>query len=248
MTTLIIWATTHRGYKIAVMIYIFSLLLFPLLLTVILGSFTRFGGAWYAILAMLAALVYYPHRFFYFCTATGLAVIISLIIESISVPTYNFPPVFFLILYGASFFTLGGITVMMLYIVIQQRNTAYHLIQNEQQKSESLLLNILPNEIANRLKSGSDAIADHLQFVSVLFADIVNFTPMSTIMTPVELVELLNEVFSYFDLLVEKYNLEKIKTIGDCYMVAAGVPLSRHDHALALTSMAVEMREYVEKN
>jgi guanylate cyclase len=80
--------------------------------------------------------------------------------------------------------------------------------------------------------------------VSILFADVVNFTPMSALMTPVELVELLNEVFSYFDTLVDKYRLEKIKTIGDCYMVAAGVPRSRSDHAHVLTHMALEVQAY----
>ena len=80
--------------------------------------------------------------------------------------------------------------------------------------------------------------------MSVLFADIVNFTPMSALITPVELVELLNEVFSYFDMLVEKYRLEKIKTIGDCYMVAAGIPQPRPDHAHILTQVGLEVREH----
>jgi len=75
----------------------------------------------------------------------------------------------------------------------------------------------------------------------------VNFTPMSETMTPTELVELLDEVFSHFDLLAEKYGLEKIKTIGDCYMMASGVPRPRRDHAQALVAMALDMREYVEK-
>ena len=118
------------------------------------------------------------------------------------------------------------------------------MLHVEQGKSERLLLNILPKEIAEILKSESRTIANQHDQVSILFADIVNFTPMSALMTPVGLVELLNDVFSYFDGLVAKYELEKIKTIGDCYMVAAGIPCPRPDHAYVLTQMALEAQEH----
>jgi guanylate cyclase len=109
-------------------------------------------------------------------------------------------------------------------------------------------LNILPKEIVAILRNEPRTIADHFEGASILFADVVNFTPLSATMTPTELVELLNEVFSYFDLLIEKYGLEKIKTIGDCYMVASGVPRPRTDHAQVLTAMALEMRDYVSQH
>ena len=89
------------------------------------------------------------------------------------------------------------------------------------------------------------AIAAHYESASVLFADVVGFTPMAAAMVPLRLVNLLNEVFSAFDDLVEKHGLEKIKTIGDCYMVAAGVPRERADHALALVQLALDMRDAV---
>jgi len=116
----------------------------------------------------------------------------------------------------------------------------------ERMKSDALLHNILPVEIAARLKVSQELIADHFEGVSVLFADIVDFTPMSANMTPTDLVKLLNEVFTRFDSLVEKYDLEKIKTIGDCYMVASGVPRRREDHAPAITRMALDMQKMVE--
>jgi class 3 adenylate cyclase len=112
-------------------------------------------------------------------------------------------------------------------------------------KSEALLRNILPEEIAASLKDHDRVIADLFEGASVLFADVVNFTPLSASMNPAQVVELLNEVFSGFDALVEKYQLEKIKTIGDCYMVAAGVPRPRRDHAQVLTQFALDMRDYV---
>lgn len=118
-------------------------------------------------------------------------------------------------------------------------------LEVEHEKSEALLNNILPKAISARLKESSGTIADYCDGASILFADVVEFTPMSAKMTPVELVDLLNDVFSDFDALTEKYGLEKIKTIGDCYMVAAGVPRPRPDHAQVLTRVALEMQELV---
>ena len=136
------------------------------------------------------------------------------------------------------------ITFLLLTYYKREKNKAQHLLAIEQEKSENLLLNILPKEIAEVLKEEERTIADHFDQASVLFADIVGFTPLSIQMAPAEMVGLLNEIFSHFDSLVEKYGLEKIRTIGDNYMVAAGVPQPRADHALALASMALDMLEY----
>jgi adenylate cyclase len=111
-----------------------------------------------------------------------------------------------------------------------------------QERSEMLLLNILPREISEALKTEPRAIAAHYDNTSILFADIVGFTPMAATMIPRSLVDLLNDVFQCFDALVDKYDLEKIKTIGDCYMVAAGVPRPRADHAQALVNFALDMQ------
>jgi len=118
-------------------------------------------------------------------------------------------------------------------------------LAEEQEKSDRLLLNILPREIAATLKEQESVIADHYDVASILFADVANFTPMCACMKPIETVELLNEVFSHFDTLVERYDLEKIKTIGDCYMVAAGVPRHRPDHAHVLARMGLDILKYV---
>jgi guanylate cyclase len=142
---------------------------------------------------------------------------------------------------GLVLFNLGGMSFFVLVSVqffVIQRN-------QYQERSDNLLLNVLPREIADILRNENRVIADQFDGASILFADVVNFTPMSAAMTPTELVNLLNEVFSHFDTLVEKYGLEKIKTIGDCYMVASGVPRPRSDHAQVLTQMALEMQDYV---
>jgi class 3 adenylate cyclase len=108
-------------------------------------------------------------------------------------------------------------------------------------ENERLLLSILPASIATRLKSGDAGIADHFPDVSVLFADIVDFTVLSGGMSPQPLVSLLDELFTRFDELARRHGVEKIKTIGDCYMAVCGVPEPRPNHALALADMALEM-------
>jgi adenylate cyclase len=114
-----------------------------------------------------------------------------------------------------------------------------------QRRSDDLLHNILPGEIADRLKGGKMLIADDFAAASVLFADVVNFTPMSAGMVPAALVGLLNDVFTSFDELVAELGLEKIKTVGDEYMVAAGVPRPRADHAHAIAELALRIRDHV---
>jgi adenylate cyclase len=108
-------------------------------------------------------------------------------------------------------------------------------------ESDALLLNILPRSIAERLKHGERVIADHCEAVTVLFADIVDFTPLAAVSSPAWLVALLNDTFSRFDTLAERYGLEKIKTIGDAYMVVAGAPVPRPDHAQVALEMALSM-------
>jgi class 3 adenylate cyclase len=111
----------------------------------------------------------------------------------------------------------------------------------EKQTSERLLLNVLPGPIAERLKTGESLIVDRFENVSVLFADLVGFTTHASKTSPIELVTMLNELFSMFDRLAEQHGLEKIKTIGDAYMVVAGIPQPVADHATAIAHMATDM-------
>jgi adenylate cyclase len=127
-----------------------------------------------------------------------------------------------------------------------QEHAYLEQLQMEQEKSERLLLNILPKPIADRLKQGQSVIADSFDDVTVLFADIVDFTRLSAQMSPTELVVLLNEIFSTFDRLAEQHGLEKIKTIGDAYMVVGGLPTPRPDHAEAIAEMALDMQKEIQ--
>jgi len=113
----------------------------------------------------------------------------------------------------------------------------------EKERSDELLNNILPRVIANRMRLGELMIAEHFGEVTVLFSDIVGFTKLSARTEPHELVKLLNMIFSEYDVIADKYRLEKIKTIGDAYMVVSGVPLAQIDHARRIALMALEMRD-----
>jgi class 3 adenylate cyclase len=114
-------------------------------------------------------------------------------------------------------------------------------LERERERSERLLLNVLPAPIAERLKTDPAPIADRFPEASVLFADLVGFTEMSSGMAPEDLVNLLNDLFTAFDQVAERHELEKIKTIGDAYMAVCGVPLPRADHLERIADAAVEM-------
>ncbi len=121
-----------------------------------------------------------------------------------------------------------------------------HELDEERAESERLLLNILPEPIAQRLKNEPGVIAERFDHVSVLFADIVGFTPLSQALSAEAMVEWLNGVYSAFDAFVMNRGVEKIRTIGDNYMVASGVPFPREDHALAITDLALDMVGFIE--
>jgi class 3 adenylate cyclase len=132
----------------------------------------------------------------------------------------------------------GLLTIAVLAYFVRQRDRF-------QRRSDDLLRNVLPDDIVVRLKDGDEAIADDIPSASVLFADVVDFTPMSAQMAPGDLVGLLDELFTIFDAFVEELGLEKIKTVGDAYMVAAGIPRRRADHAHAIAELALRIRDHV---
>ena len=121
------------------------------------------------------------------------------------------------------------------------------LLAEEREKVDRLLLNILPQPIAERLKQEQITIADSFTEATIMFADIVGFTPLSARLSATEIVNLLNQIFSTFDQLAERHNLEKIKTIGDAYMVVGGLPTPRPDHAELVAEMALDMQQEIAK-
>ncbi|MCU0424498.1 MAG: hypothetical protein MUF71_02610 [Candidatus Kapabacteria bacterium] len=126
---------------------------------------------------------------------------------------------------------------------LQEKNLE---LEDERHTSERLILNVLPPSIASRLRAGEERIADGFDAVTVMFADIVGFTELAAKQSPHEVVDVLNTVFSAFDIFSERYGLEKIKTIGDAYMIVGGVPEPKEDHASAIAGMAIEMLQTLE--
>ncbi len=223
-----------------------AILLAPTLSMIPLGGFLHAGGVgFWAILAPLGALVFSDVRsavrwyiaFVVVFLGSGFA-------GEIIGPVWDPLPVWFTSTMLALNIAVGGtIMFILLAVFAKQRREALAALRQEQEKAEDLLLNILPRSIADQLKAETQPIADHFGSASILFADVADFTPWSERLPPAEVVGYLDHLFSHFDELAEQYGVEKIKTIGDCYMVAAGVPTPRSDHARALALMALDMVE-----
>ncbi|HCI12900.1 MAG: adenylyl cyclase [Gallionellales bacterium GWA2_60_142] len=126
-----------------------------------------------------------------------------------------------------------------------QLDLQHQLLAEEQKKSERVLLNVLPSSIAQRLKNHQGLIADGYADVTVMFADLVNFTQLTESLSPEQMVSLLNTIFSGFDELSEKYGVEKIKTIGDAYMAVGGLNRAQTDYTRDIADLALEMREFL---
>lgn len=149
-----------------------------------------------------------------------------------------------------NFFFLGANVIGMFASYTLERYTRKdfvqkYTIQAERDQADRVLYNVLPETIAERLKQNQGTIAEEFNSASVLFADIVNFTPISARFAPDKVFDMLNDLFSRFDELVDKYGVEKIQVAGDAYMVAAGVPNPRPDHATVLAQLALDMLECV---
>jgi len=221
-----------------------AILFAPTLSMIPLGGFLDAGGVGlWGILAPLGALVFSEVRSAARWYVAFLVVFLgSGIAGEVIGPVWEPLPVWFTSTMLALNIAVGGTIVFTLLAVFAaQRRDALAALRQEQAKAENLLLNILPRSIADKLKAETQPIADHFGSASILFADVADFTPWSERLPPAEVVGYLDRLFSHFDDLAERYGLEKIKTIGDCYMVAAGVPTPRPDHAQALALMALDM-------
>ncbi len=228
-----------------------DILLAPTLSMAPLGGFLASGGVGlWGILAPLAALVFSDVRAGFRWYAAFVVVFLGAgIAGELFGGVSPAPPVWFTSAMLALNICVGGTVLFTLLAVFaKQRRDALVALRGEQEKAEDLLLNILPRSIADQLKAQAQPIADQFSAASILFADVADFTPLSERLQPSELVGMLDHLFSHFDSLTERYGLEKIKTIGDCYMVASGVPSPRPDHARAIALMALDMVDAMRSN
>ena len=242
--SLVVFARTRRFQPLLVT-QLLDILLTTTAGQMLVGGFLPSGGVGlWGILAPLGALVFLEVRqavrwfgaFLVVFLLTGLAG--EVLFSDADLPVWFTSTMLALNVIGTA-----SVAFTLLATFAHQRNAALTALRAEQEKSEALLLNILPRPIAERLKAAAQTIADHFAAASILFADVVGFTPLAQRLPPAEMVGILDQLFSQFDVLVERHGLEKIKTIGDCYMAAAGVPNPRPDHARKAALLALEMRD-----
>ena len=258
---LVVYLKTHNfdGFR---QIQLALFLFVPFVAQWSMGNFiTASGLSLWALLAPIGAVLFIGPRealawFFAYIFLTALSggfdyyLADSLTSAQIKVPTQT--SVFFFALNFAAVSTI--VFLLLRYSAIEKQKAqqrlevAHQQLQVEQDRSERLLLNILPGPIAERLKNSNLTIADGFADVSVMFVDIVNFTRIAEGLNPQQVFSMLNRIFSSFDELAEKYGLEKIKTIGDAYMVAGGLNDQRSDYSDALVDMALEMRDLLQRD
>jgi adenylate cyclase len=244
--SLVAFARTRR-FSWLLLVQLSAILLAPTLSMIPIGGILPSGavGIW-GMLAPLGGLIFMDVR-------AGIrwyaAFVVAFVGSGIAGAALGIPspfPVWFSTLMLGLNVTVGGTMVFtLLALFAKQREEALAALQVEHNRAEGLLLNILPGSIAARLKASPTTIADQFTEASVLFADVVDFTPRSRDLPPAEVVGMLDRLFSQFDALADRQGLEKIKTIGDAYMVAAGVPTPRPDHARAIALLALDMNEAV---
>ena len=218
------------------------ILLLPFLLMMALGGFVN-GSAvvlWALICPMGAMLFDEPRHAPRWFLAFAVLVALSSFLQPYVRADNNLSPVLVNFFFVINLIGVGSLVFMMVFYFVGQKNIF-------QQRSEALLLNILPKDIAARLKRGEHTIADNYESVSIMVVDLVDFTPLSAACDPKSMVDFLGGMFSTFDQLVEKYGVEKIETVGDSYMVGAGLPIPRHDHVAVVTHLALEIRAYFER-
>jgi adenylate cyclase len=237
-TALFAWTRNLEFYRFTQLLVI---LILPWLVTIALGGFQQSSVVivWAALCPLGSLLLEEPRRTLMWLVGFLALLPITALLQPHLTPAH-LPDTFVTWFFVLNLGTVIAVVFGLLHYFVRRRDFF-------QKSSEMLLLNILPKEISEALKTEPRAIAAHYDEASILFADIVEFTPMAATMLPLALVDLLNDVFECFDDLVDKYELEKIKTIGDCYMVAAGVPRQRVDHAEALVNFALDMQAEIGK-
>ena len=232
-----------RDLAFLLRVNLIDILFAPTLSMIPLGGFLPSGGVGlWGILAPMGALVFGGVRAGVRWYIAFLVVFLASGIIGSGVGSLSSVPVWFTSTMLALNVTVGGTIVFtLLALFANQLQEALAALRSAQDRAENLLLNILPRSIADKLKAEPQTIADQFSEASILFADVVDFTPRAEHLPPADVVGMLDNLFSHFDTLAERYGLEKIKTIGDCYMVAAGVPNPRADHARALALLALDM-------
>ena len=243
--SLVVFSRT-RAFGAFLVTQLLDVLLLTTIGQMLSGGFLPSGGVGlWGMLAPLGALVFLEVRQAIRWFVGFLAIFVLLgIAGEVFFPDIDVPRWFTATMLALNVIATGAVAFTVLASFANQRNAALEALRAEQERSEALIRNVLPSAIAERLKTG-ESIADHMESATIVFADVVDFTPLSARLTPAEVVGTLDHLFSHFDTLVERHGLEKIKTIGDAYMAAAGVPDPCADHAQRAALLALDMRAAV---
>jgi adenylate cyclase len=244
--SLVVFSRTGN-FRLLLVTQLLDIMLSPTTGQMFVGGFLPSGGvALWGILAPLGALVFLEvRRAIRWFVAFVLVFLLTGIAGEVFFPDADFPTWFPSAMLAMNIVGAGAISFTLLASFAKQRNEALAALRAEQERSESLIKNVMPSSIADRLKAATGSIADHVEAASILFADVVDFTPLSQRLSPAEVVGTLDQLFTHFDTLVERHGLEKIKTIGDAYMAAAGVPDPCADHASRAALLALDMQAAV---
>jgi class 3 adenylate cyclase len=237
VVTLVALARTkdYRFFRFSQTVFIFLL---PFLLQWSLGGYVASSAvSLWALIGVFGALFFYSAREAvpWFAVFVVLTIISGLIDPWLAASAATIPMGVQVTFFVLNILCVSVTAYLLLQYAVRERDAALA-------QSDGLLLNVLPRSIAERLKRGPGIIAERYDDVSVLFADIADFTPFAERTNPEQVVGVLDEIFSAFDVLTERHGLEKIKTIGDAYMVAGGLPEPRADHADAVAALAIEMQ------
>jgi adenylate cyclase len=255
----------NRNFHLFRFVQVSLFLFVPFIMQWSIGSYVSSSGVMlWALLAPVGVMIFQGPReslpwFFAYIVMTGISGFFDYYLGEGTQQGVNMQTIS--VFFALNFAAMSTIVYLLISYFVRERNklqervdAQYRLLTQEQEKSERLLLNILPGPIAARLKEQHVTIADGFADVTVMFADIINFTQLSEEMPPKFMVTLLNEVFSHFDALAEKHGLEKIKTIGDAYMVAGGLDVHHihdsanapeRDYSAAMCELAIDMRDYM---
>ncbi len=226
------------------------------------GNFiTGSGIILWGLLAPFGAILFFGVResiawFFAWVFLTVMTGVFDfLLADAYALPGLKIPLRTSMVFFALNFIAVATIIYVLLRYSIQEKRkiqdrleVAHRQLLAEQERSEKLLLNILPAPVALRLKNEEQTIADGFADATVMFADIVNFTQIAADMTPEQVFRMLNRIFSSFDDLADRFGLEKIKTIGDAYMVAGGINTATADHAVAIADLALAMQETLHRD
>jgi guanylate cyclase len=243
-----VFASTKR-YRVFRATQLVLILALPFLLQLVLGGFVGASAViLWALTAPFGALVMQGRKYAVrYMIAYGALLVASLLLNPSMTIENNLSQRVVGLFFLMNVLAVSIVVFIVMNYFVGQRDRIQDELEQEQERSEELLLNILPGEVAADLKRDGRTEAKYYESASVLFADMVGFTALADRSSPGDLVATLNEIFTEFDVIADRFEIEKIRTIGDAYMAAAGVPVERPDHAEVIARAALDMKGFVDR-